>query len=89
MRAKRFTAVFFLSMLAGFMCLVFAGIAMRAAEKLTTSSNEVNIDWEKLYPFEVEVEENEIHEPEQRKSYVGSRKYGTAYGNGCTFRCNE
>ena len=67
MRAKRFTAVFFLSMLAWFMCMVFAGMAMRAAEKVTAASNEVNevnIDWEKLYPFE----ESADYRPEPKES---------------------
>lgn len=52
MRAKRFTAIFFVGVLAVFVCLVFTGVSMKAAEKLTTASSSVNIDWEKLYPFE-------------------------------------
>ena len=57
MKAQRFTAIFFVSVLAVMIFLVFAGIVMRAAEKLTgspenTDPNVVHIDWDKLYPFE-------------------------------------
>ena len=51
MKAKRFTAIFFLGVLAVFMCLVFAAISIKAAEMLNISSEAINIDWEKLYPF--------------------------------------
>lgn len=51
---KRLTAIFFLSVIMIFTCLVFAGILIRAADRLTTplnDVNDVNIDWRKLSLF--------------------------------------
>ena len=52
MKMKRFTTIFFLSTIMIFMCLVPFSIARRAVDKLTEHDGGVNIDWEKLYPFE-------------------------------------
>ena len=68
MKPERLTAIFFLGAILISLCLVFAGVLIRASEKLTEASKNVYTDWEKLYPFEnstAHLPENNVTTPKQ------------------------
>ena len=60
MKAKKFTAAFFLSMIVIFMCLTPVSLVIKQVNKKAEAENEErilsifksSIDWEKLYPFD-------------------------------------
>ena len=56
---KRVTAVFFLGVIGVFTFLVLAGVVLRAKDKLQDTRVVIDIDWEKLYPFN----DGQVHKP--------------------------
>lgn len=57
MKMKKVTAVFFLAVVMGFMCLSFVSYGMKKTRDLSAkneTTKEIVIDWAKLYPFSEE-----------------------------------
>mgnify|MGYP002624029931 CR=1 FL=1 len=52
MKAQRFTGAVFICVIISFMCLSHASFVLKQVDKIQQPFRHINIDWEKLYPFE-------------------------------------